>query len=106
MKNRRLLLLAALLAAIVGLSLYLTPETRVERYVAAHRETLQADVDAHLLRGEPLRYDAPLETVNPWPGEHPMVEYVLPALRQDRETVAAELRQLHAQGVYPRKLWD
>ena len=26
--------------------------------------------------------------------------------RQDRETVAAELRQLHAQGVYPRKLWD
>ena len=40
MKNRRLLLLTALLAAIVGLSLYLTPETRVERYVAAHRETL------------------------------------------------------------------
>ena len=81
MKNRRLLLLTALLAAIVGLSLYLTPETRVERYVAAHRETLQADMDAYFLRGEPLRYDAPLETVNPWPGEHPMVEYVLPALR-------------------------
>ena len=81
MKNRRLLLLTALLAAIVGLSLYLTPETRVERYVAAHRETLQADMDAYFLRGEPLRYDAPLETVNCWPGEHPMVEYVLPALR-------------------------
>ena len=40
MKNRRLLLLAALLAAIVGLSLYLSPERRAGRYVAAHRETL------------------------------------------------------------------
>ena len=26
--------------------------------------------------------------------------------RQDRETVAEELRQLHAQGVYPGKLWN
>ena len=81
MKNRRLSLLAALLAAIVGLSLYLTPKRRAGRYVAAHWETLQADMDAYFLRGEPLRYDAPLETVNSWPGEHPMVEYILPALR-------------------------
>lgn len=72
---------AALLAVVLGLSLYLTPERRAGRYVAAHRETLQADMDAYFLRGEPLRYDAPLETVNSWPGEHPMVEYILPALR-------------------------
>ena len=26
--------------------------------------------------------------------------------RQDRETVAAELRQLHDRGIYPRQLWD
>ena len=79
---KRLTFAAVLLPAVVlGLSLYLAPETRAERYVAAHRETLQADMDAFFLRGKPLRYDAPLPAVNHWPGEHPMVEYLLPALR-------------------------
>ena len=80
-KGRLPLLAALLLAAALALGSWLTPEHRAERYAEAHRENLQADMDAFFLRGEPLRYDAGLETVNHWPGEHPMVEYLLPTLR-------------------------
>ena len=82
MMNRRRVFPA--IGAVLLLALLVwqqTPERRVERYVAAHQETLQADMDAFFLRGEPLRYDGDLETVNHWPGEHPMVEYLLPTLR-------------------------
>lgn len=80
MRRRRLVLFAAL-AAVLALGFWSAPERQAVRYVETHLETLQADMDALFLQGGPLRYDALWETVNCWPGEHPMVEYILPVLR-------------------------
>ena len=54
-----------------------TPEKRVDRYVASHLAELQAAMDDYFLRGQPLSYDGAIPAVNHWPGQHPMVEYIL-----------------------------
>ena len=54
-----------------------TPEKRVDRYVASHLAELQAAMDDYFLRGQPLSYDGAILAVNHWPGQHPMVEYIL-----------------------------
>lgn len=53
------------------------PEKRVERYVTSHLAELQAAMDDDFLRGQPLSYDGAIPAVNHWPGQHPMVEYIL-----------------------------
>ena len=54
-----------------------TPEKRVDRYVASHLAELQAAMDDYFLQGQPLSYDGAIPAVNHWPGQHPMVEYIL-----------------------------
>lgn len=55
----------------------LTPEKRVARYVSSHQSELQSSMDAYFDRGQPLSYDGAVPTVKHWPGQHPMVEYIL-----------------------------
>lgn len=55
----------------------LTPEKRVARYVASHQTELQSSMDAYFDQGRPLSYDSAIPAVNHWPGQHPMVEYIL-----------------------------
>ena len=55
----------------------LTPEKRVARYVASHRTELQSSMDAYFDQGQPLSHDSAIPAVNHWPGQHPMVEYIL-----------------------------
>ena len=54
-----------------------TPEKRVARYVASHQSELQSSMDAYFHRGLPLPHDSAIPVVNHWPGQHPMVEYIL-----------------------------
>ena len=54
-----------------------TPEKRVARYVAAHQSELQSSMDDYFNRNQPLSHDGAISAVNHWPGEHPMVEYIL-----------------------------
>ena len=56
---------------------HLTPEKRVARYVASHQSELQSSMDAYFHRGLPLSHDSAIPAVNHWPGQHPMVEYIL-----------------------------
>ena len=56
---------------------HLTPEKRVARYVASHQSELQSSMDAYFHRGLPLSHDSAIPVVNHWPGQHPMVEYIL-----------------------------
>ena len=66
------------LALLLCLALsQLTPEKRVARYVASHQRELQSSMDAYFDQGRPLSYDSAIPAVNHWPGQHPMVEYIL-----------------------------
>ena len=66
--------LALLLYTVLS---HLTPEKRVARYVASHQSELQSSMDAYFHRGLPLSHDSAIPAVNHWPGQHPMVEYIL-----------------------------
>lgn len=55
----------------------LTPEKRVARYVVSHQAELQTAMDAYFDYGQPLTCDGAISAMNDWPGQHPMVEYIL-----------------------------
>lgn len=73
-------LLPTVLCLLLALWLILgrtAPEKRVVRYVEAHQAELQTAVDDYFLRGQHLSYGGDIQTANDWPGQHPMIEYLL-----------------------------
>lgn len=49
----------------------------LSRYVEAHQAELQTAMDAYFDYGQPLACDGSISAVNNWPGQHPMIEYIL-----------------------------
>jgi len=76
-KRRWLVLTAGVLLAAVLLSGYFSPRKRIERYVDAHLETLEQDMYNYFEKGQYLRYDGGIRSVNHWYSTHHMVEYIL-----------------------------
>ena len=67
-----------LLAVLAGLAAgWFAPERRVTRYVNAHRAELQEAMDRYFEQGQHLSYGSDILAANDWPGQHPMVEYLL-----------------------------
>ena len=67
-----------LLAVLAGLAAgWCSPERRVARYVTAHRAELQEAMDRYFEQGQHLSCGSGILSANDWPGQHPMVEYLL-----------------------------
>ena len=52
-------------------------EKRVLACYERHMDELKADMVSHFENGEPLSFSVPGVTVNEWPGEHTIVEYIV-----------------------------
>ena len=75
---RKFLPAICLLAVLTGLaSGWFSPERQAARYVKAHQAELQEAMDLYFEQGQRLSCGSGILAVNDWPGQHPMVEYLL-----------------------------
>lgn len=76
MKKRTILILSGVLAIALAAGFLVSPRRRTMRWYDRHIAELKEDVRRHFEGGEPLTAPAGA-TVNRWPGEHAVVEYLV-----------------------------